>query len=239
MVYIWPIFAQSIRAQDCVLCAAPGDTGHAICAACARELPRNDPSCACCALPLPAGSPPDSRCGHCLQQPPAFDRIRAPFLYQPPFDDLISELKYHAHLAHTELLGGLLAAQLADAPRPDALLAVPLHRSGFRQRGFNQAHEVARVLARALQLPLLYDGLHRVRGGRHQQRSNRQQRQRNVRGAFACTGQILPSRIAVIDDVVTTGATANEIARILKRAGVEWVEIWAIARTPSEGTKNR
>jgi ComF family protein len=155
----------------------------------------------------------------------------APLLYQPPVDDLVASLKYHQQFH----LGPVLTEILAQAVRREGsgvqvLLPVPMPGPGLRERGFNQAAELARHLSLQLKIPWSVEYLSRVRGNRHQQSLRRNQRRRNVRGVFACRGKP-PARVALIDDVMTTGATAEEASRILKRAGVARVEVWTVART--------
>lgn len=216
----------------CLVCADPGDGGRDLCAACHRELPWNHSACARCALPLPRPAP---RCGLCLAGRPPQAATRAVFRYAPPLDRLLPRLKFHGDLAAGRLLAQLmaegLAKSLAAAPRPAALVPVPLHRGRLRQRGYDQALELARPLARSLALPLLADRLLRQRATAPQSELDARARQRNVRGAFALApGPALPAHVALVDDVMTTGATLAEAARLLRRAGVARVELWVVAR---------
>ena len=235
MVYDWiDSIQRGLYPPRCQLCAAPGDGGLEICAACAAGLARNHHACARCALPLPAAAPADALCGHCRRAPPPLERARAPFLYAPPLDRLIADLKFRGRLAAGRLLGELLARALAaeDPPRPDLILPVPLHPRRLRERGFNQAGELARVLSRRLGVPWRPGGLIRVRETASQRGLDRGARRRNLRGGFACGALGGASQIALVDDVITTGATMAEAARALRRAGVGRVEAWALARTP-------
>ena len=228
MVNGWRLFDQVIGG-GCPLCRAPGDT---ICRACRESLPLNRYACPRCALPMPRDPGPAVLCGDCLSQAPAFDRALAPLLYQAPVDDLVAGFKYHHRLHWGRILGDLLADHLAPhAAPPLLLLPVPATAARLRERGFNQATELARRLALRLGIPWRTDRLLRIREADHQQGLGRPQRRRNVRGAFACRGR-LPARVALVDDVITTGATARAASATLKGAGVEWVEVWAVARTP-------
>ncbi|MDJ0739383.1 MAG: double zinc ribbon domain-containing protein [Gammaproteobacteria bacterium] len=229
MVNIWPIIDQLIGAR-CPLCNGPGD---GLCAACRETLPRNSPSCRRCALPLAAATPGGTLCADCQRRPPPFARVIAPLRYEPPVDDLVAAFKYHARLSDGRLLAGLLGDVLRQrtAPLPALLLPVPMHARGLRERGFNQAAELARVLAEQLGLAWSTGALRRVRDADHQRGLDRRQRRRNLRGAFACTAT-LPAHVAVVDDVVTTAATVDEISRVLRAAGVADIEVWAVARTP-------
>lgn len=230
MVNIWSIFSQ-IAGGGCPLCRQPGD---GICQPCRDALPLNRHSCPHCALPMPDAASVGTPCADCQERSPSFDRVLAPLQYMPPVDDLLAGFKYH-RLLH---LGPVLAGILADAVQPAnsgarLLLPVPLQARRLRERGFNQAGELARCLSLHLGIPWSGNRLLRVSDSGHQQASGRSQRRRNVRGAFTCRGR-LPSEVALIDDVMTTGATAEEACRTLQRAGVERVEIWAVARTPRD-----
>jgi ComF family protein len=147
---------------------------------------------------------------------------------------LVADLKYHHQLHFGPLLAGILAelAQQAESGM-QLLLPVPMRAQRLRERGFNQAAELARCLSLRLAIPWAADRLFRIRGGDQQQALKRGQRRRNVSGAFACNG-VLPARVALIDDVMTTGATAEEASRMLKAAGAERVEVWTVARTGRE-----
>jgi ComF family protein len=159
---------------------------------------------------------------------------RAPYLYAPPADWLIGQLKFRAHLAHGRVLGALLADHLAglDGPLPDLIVPMPLHRSRLRERGFNQAIELARPVGRRLGIPLAADLVERVRPGQAQSSLHKSRRQQNVRGAFALRRPLDAWHVAIVDDVLTTGASAGELAATLRRAGAERVEVWVVARTP-------
>lgn len=219
----------------CLLCGAPGDEGQDLCAGCRADLPVNDRPCRRCALPLPATV--SLICGQCQQEPPAFDRIIAPFLYQPPMDYLIKALKFQGRLAFARLLGGLLGRIIAERgePQPECLLPVPLHPSRLRERGFNQALEIARSAARPAGLMVRSDSLRRIRATTPQTQLAGEARRHNVRGAFAVYRPITARHVAIVDDVVTTGSTINELARLLRTAGVAEIEVWACARTPPRG----
>ena len=212
----------------CLVCTEPGETGRDLCPACYRDLPWNRSACARCGLPLPRPAP---RCGRCLPGRPVQASTQAVFRYAPPLDRLLPRLKFHGDLAAGRLLSGLLAQGLAEAPRPAALVPVPLHHRRLRQRGYDQALELARPLARALDLPLLAGHLQRHRATVPQSELDAAARRRNVRGAFGVAdGTALPRHVALVDDVMTTGATLAEAARALSRAGVSRVDLWVAAR---------
>lgn len=220
-------FALPLR---CLLCGAAGADGIDLCAACAAELPRNPRCCRRCALPLATSA---ALCGECQRRAPRWDAAWAPFRYGWPLDRLESRYKFGADLAAGRVLSTLWARESCPLERPELILTVPLHRQRLRQRGYNQALELARPLARALAVPLRHDVLQRRRATDAQTELDAVARRRNVRGAFAVReGVALPAHVAVLDDVMTTGATLAECARVLKRAGARRVDVWALARAP-------
>jgi ComF family protein len=199
-----------------------------LCRRCAADLPRLGlQACPCCALPgTDAG-----QCGRCLTEPPAFDATRAAFAYAFPVDRLIHALKYQGRLALCEWAADAIAAVLPPSERPDLIVAMPLSASRQRERGYNQALEIARLLVRRHGLPLLRRGAVRIKDGPPQATLPWKERARNIRGAFACRADLGGRKIAVVDDVMTTGASLNELALTLKQAGASRVENWVVART--------
>ena len=233
-VYIW-----TKNKQICLLCADPADTAQPLCSACEAELPWLGGHCAICALPLPGTG---LTCGACLKRPPAFARVEVPWRYDFPVDSLITRFKHQAQWPLGRLLGGLLSHHLQHAfaeglPRPDCLLPVPLGRRRLRSRGFNQSEMLARWLATDLQLPVHSDWLLRPREGAHQQELDAAARKRNLRQAFALSERAAVSgrHLALVDDVLTTGATAEALARLLLRAGARRIDVYCLARTPKPG----
>ena len=210
--------------QDCLLCGAPA-RAQLLCLACADALPRlPDALCPVCALPTPVGE----TCGACLKQLPYYDATLAGFRYDFPIDRLVQALKYDHRLA----LAPWFARALLPAPPGDCelMIALPLARLRLAERGFNQALEIARPLARALALPLALDACQRIQDGPPQASLPWQERQRNVRGVFECGLDLRGKSVVVIDDVMTTGATLNEFARTLKKQGAARVTNWVVAR---------
>lgn len=211
----------------CLLCGARGEPGLDLCTGCMADLPRNDCCCARCALPLPR---PTALCGRCLQREPPWQTAWVPFRYAWPLNRLETCYKFSAQLA----AGHVLARLWLDHPPPQlaqAIVPVPLHRGRLRQRGYDQALELARQVAVSLQLPLLDGALRRIRVTRAQSDLDAVARRRNVRNAFAVQpGVALPSRVALFDDVMTTGATLAACTRALRSVGVERVDVWAVAR---------
>ncbi len=212
----------------CLLCGEAGTAGHDLCPGCADALPWNHVACRRCALPLPAPAP---ACGRCLGSPSALAEVHAACLYGFQVDRLLPRFKFHHDLAAGRLLVQLMTDAFAPLPRPDALVPVPLHRSRLRQRGYDQALELARPLAAALRLPLQAGLLHRVRATAPQSELDAAARQRNLHAAFAVhPGAALPAHVVLVDDVMTTGATVHAAARALRRAGVARVDAWVCAR---------
>jgi ComF family protein len=217
----------------CLLCGADGTARRDLCDGCARDVEINAIACPHCALPLETPAP---LCGECLADAPPFDAAWAPFRYAHPLDLLEMRFKFGADLAAGRVLSDLLIDRArVDAPdKPEMIVAVPLHASRLRRRGFNQAHELAKPLARALEIPLASDVIERVRATSAQTGLDAIARRRNLRRAFAVnTDAPLPKHVVVFDDVMTTGATMRECARALKRAGVARVDVWALARAPT------
>jgi ComF family protein len=234
MVYGWRPALPRLP-HSCLLCDTSG-TSAALCDDCLSDLPWNLHACRYCALPVPDGQ---GRCGDCDRRLPRQERTIAPLRYEFPVDHLVSGLKYHGRLASAPLLGGLLRDAVLDqpGPLPDLVLPVPLHARRLGERGYNQALEIARPLARATGLPLETRLLQRHRATAAQMTLDAARRARNPDAAFQVDARRLaalghPVRVAVVDDVMTTGATLTEIARVLQEAGIAGIEFWVVARTP-------
>jgi ComF family protein len=215
--------------ERCALCDTAAGAGRGICRGCELDLPRAGTTCPRCALPNPFGN---RLCGRCQRRPPPYQAAYVPFVYATPMDWLIRSFKFGDRMELGRTLAWLFLRAMQPCDPPDALIPIPLHPSRFVMRGFNQSQEIARALARPLQRPVLGHALLRARATEQQTGLDVAARRRNVRGAFVTGHTHLPSRVALIDDVLTTGATAAEASRMLLRAGVEQVEVWAIARTP-------
>ena len=212
----------------CILCHRPGADGLDLCAGCRRGLARPAAACERCAEPLAAGT--NLLCGRCQRRPPAFDSARSLFLYRPPVDRLILELKHQRRLVQARLLGQLLGAAAADWPACDVLVPVPLHRLRLWRRGFNQSLEIARHVERRLGIPIDTRDCRRVRRTAVQAELPAPARRRNLRQAFRVQGDWDGRRVAIVDDVMTTGATADALTRALKAQGAAEVQVWVCAR---------
>jgi len=229
---LWQGVQRILLPPHCLLCDQRSDGVGDLCSGCRADLQRNRICCPRCALPLQTPAP---LCGECLQSEPPFAAAFAPFVYAHPFDLLVTKLKFGRSLAAGRVLAGLWLAAANELPAlPQMLVPVPLHPDRLRERGYNQALELARPLARALRVPLKAKLLERTRATPAQTNLDAKTRRRNMRGAFAINAADLPptAHVALIDDVMTTGATLRECARVLKRAGVARVDVWALARAP-------
>ncbi len=216
---------QILPAQPCLLCGAMSQHGS-WCAACDASLPYlQGAHCPVCALPTPDGAP----CGRCLKKQPLFARTVAPFAYAFPLDRLVQALKFNGQL---HLANGL-ADRLARCAthRPDCIVPMPLHPARLAQRGHNQSLELARRVADRLDIPLLPNACLRVRDTPPQSELKWKEREKNMRKAFRCTEDFSGKHVAMVDDVMTSGASLNALALALRRAGAREVSAWVIART--------
>ncbi|MCL6705224.1 ComF family protein [Pseudomonas sp. T1.Ur] len=237
--YKWPVYIWSKNKQPCLLCGEHTDTPQPICTPCESELPWLGDQCNVCALPQPM---PGLRCGQCATRRPAFERVVAPWIYDFPVDTLVTRFKHQAKWPLGRLLGELLAQSIQHhfdegLERPDALVPVPLAARRLRQRGFNQAALLARWLSGPLQIPCEEKLLLRVQDTPAQQALDARARRRNLRQAFALAPDalLMNRHLALVDDVLTTGATAQTLARLLLDAGAARVDVYCLARTPKPG----
>ena len=221
----WLTLGQRLLPQQCILCTARADS-DTVCTDCYRQLPWLAAlRCAQCALPTPDGKV----CGACLSEPPRYASITAPFVYAWPLAPLIQHYKYAGNLALARLLARAIADRLDRSA--DLIIPLPLAPQRLRERGFNQALEIARLLSGSTGVPLAPHACRRVRDTMPQAALPWAERARNIRGAFVCDADLGGLRVAVVDDVMTTGATLNEIARNLLQAGAAEVQGWVVART--------
>lgn len=216
----------------CILCQAASKRRLDLCLDCEHDLPTLGAYCQQCALPLES-TVNTLLCGQCLQKRPLFDRLIALFPYEFPVTRLINDLKYQERLVNAKVLGSLLAEGLKNyysKNKPSMIIPVPLHKSRLKERGFNQALELARPISQQLNIPINYKLCQRLRNTEHQTVMSADERHKNLRGAF-CALTPAPKHVAIIDDVVTTSATINELARCLRTAGAEIIDVWCVART--------
>lgn len=212
----------------CVLCTSPLVEGD-VCDGCQAELPYNKSACARCALPLPN---PAEQCGLCLQDPPAYERTVSLLRYAYPADQLIVRFKFQSQLYLARVFGTWLARQLESQTQalPELIIPVPLHRARLRKRGFNQALEIARPIARSLGIPLDYKSGERVRNTSVQSLLPAAERRKNIKDAFRIARPITARHVAILDDVMTTGHTVQELAKTLRESGVDKIDVWVVAR---------
>ncbi|MDY7562231.1 ComF family protein [Pseudomonas sp. 10B1] len=230
-VYIW-----LKNKQTCLLCDETTDALFPICTGCETDLPWLGDSCERCALPMPMAG---LTCGQCRRQPPAFSDVVVPWRYDFPVDSLVTRFKHQGKWPMGRLLAQLLGQALQHRfaeglARPDCLLPVPLANKRLRQRGYNQAEMLARWLGTQLDVITDEHLLLRVLDTPAQQGLDAKARQSNLRKAFAIRpgAQIKGKHFAVVDDVLTTGATVNALSRLLLDGGARRVDIYCLARTP-------
>lgn len=226
-----------LQPDHCLLCLARlRRQPHAICSGCQLDLPWLLHGCRHCALPVPAG---DSECATCQQQRQPFHRAWCAWRYDFPLDMLIGNFKYARDWPAGRLLSQLLAEHLlylqneGEIELAGALIPVPLSARRLRQRGYDQAQMIAGWLGKAMQLPVLGNSVQRVRHTQIQQGLNARQRQANMLNAFALVRpeQVAGRHLALVDDVLTTGATCAALARLLLAAGARRVDVYCLART--------
>ena len=220
-----------IIAPACPLCG--GQANHdGLCVGCQASLPQlPHAQCPVCAI----GNSTAELCGRCISARPFFDRVVAPFTYGFPVSVLIQGLKYRGELACAKPLAAAMANVLDEEPYPDLLIPMPLSHTRLAARGFNQAMEIARYIAAEFGLHIAVDICRRNGDGTPQTALPWKERASNVRNAFTCHENLEGKSVAVVDDVLTTGATLNELARTLKRSGAREVTGWVAARTPAPG----
>jgi ComF family protein len=232
MVNNWlNIIQNCLFPPTCLLCGRPGYSSRDLCCDCHHDLSRNAVHCPRCASPMEADTPPDCLCGQCIKRLPAFDNVHAPFLFHDAMRYLIHGLKFQRRFENARLLGALFAETIdATTPLPDLLLPVPLHPVRYRERGFNQAIEIAKNVAKPLRIPLQLNVCERSRDTPHQTGLTAKQRRKNLHNAFVLRHPLAVKHVAIIDDVMTSGTTAHEMAKALRKGGATRIEVWTCAR---------
>lgn len=230
--------AHALFGGTCCLCRG-GSRTATLCTGCEADLPRAlGARCPRCALPVPdPGAHPAQTCGRCLTEKPAYDHTLALWDYAFPADVLVQLLKFRGELALARYFGERMAALVGSAGDIDLCVPVPLHPARLAERGCNQSLEIARILCRRLRVRLSASACERARRTGAQAALPLGARQANVRGAFRCITSLSGLRVAVVDDVMTTGATLDAMARALKDAGAVHVVNWVLARTPEPGSQ--
>ncbi|MGV6807520.1 MAG: double zinc ribbon domain-containing protein [bacterium] len=227
----------------CLFCRLPTNRPSDLCESCESRLPRNRNKCAVCAVPF--GQPmtcsdcETAMCGQCLSSPPPFFRVIAPWVYANPVDTLIHRFKNHGRDLGGQLLVDALIREISAVPSgtaPDYIVPVPLNWRKIFRRGFNQSQEIARTISRETGIKIMDRAARRIRNTDSQQGLSRKSRRNNVRHCFSASDKVSGLRIAIVDDVMTTGSTVAEFAATLLNAGAISVEVWCLARTPLEKT---
>ena len=211
-----------------MLCAASNGGDLGLCSDCLKSLPwHKHAHCPQCGL----ASTGNQLCGHCLKSPPAFDRTHALFRYEYPLDAMLQRYKYGHLLTMAETFGKLLADSIVTDDLPDVIIPMPLHPQRLQERGFNQAVEIARIIGKKLQIKLDTQSCARTKLAPPQVSLPLKQRVKNMRDAFSFQTRLDGLRVALLDDVMTTGASLNALAKTTKAAGASHVECWVVART--------
>jgi ComF family protein len=226
------IIQYSLLPANCIFCNKHAESFLDLCNICQKGLLPLNIQCSHCAQPLEIHSSKKQICGRCQNKPPAFDKVYAPYIHQGEIRYLINQLKFEKAYKNSRLLGLLLSQFLltTQAVRPDIIVPVPLHIERYRQRGYNQTLEITKVISKDLAIPIEYKNCLRTQNTPHQISLNLKQRQHNIKGAFTIKQPLTVQHVAILDDVMTTGATVNELAKTLKAAGAKRVDIWVCAR---------
>ena len=226
------ILLSRFMASPCTLCGGRVTDSVCVCSSCLQDLPYLHYCCPQCGNPL--NTQPASLCGSCQKEPPPVDRTFSLFQYKPPIDYLVKQLKFNHSIIVANLFGELMADEISHQNMilPEAIIAIPLHAKRLKQRGFNQALEIAKPLARKLNIPLLQHSL--VRNKYTQPQTNqaaKKNRRKNLQNSFSYQATEFYQHIAIIDDVITTGATINEAAKTLKQNKIQQVSAWSCAHS--------
>jgi len=225
-----------IITQNCLLCGLSTQQTAGICQACQTDLPWLKSVCRRCAHPLPEFAS-DLECAGCKHHPPAFDRSIASFCYRFPIDHAVHALKYDSKRYIAEALAQLMHQRIRDSYQqddwPECLIPVPLDKARLKARGYNQARLLSHNFSREMHIPCMEKVVKKVTQTPSQVKLKRAERLRNLRRAFRLKNNLPFQHVAIVDDVMTTCATAESLSRLLKSAGVRRVDVWVVARTPS------
>ena len=224
-VRLWDQALQPI----CLNCRTDPESNHGLCEKCLQLISLNATCCEICARPLTQ----NLVCGQCQKIPPFFDRALTPLLYVDPVDRFLCGLKYREQFSFARFAAGVMTnhALKTGQKAPDMICPVPMTSKTLRKRGFNQSAFIGQLIAWQLGIPMSSNLILKTRDTAHQSDLKAKERQNNLKGAFECKRQVRGRHIVIVDDVLTTGATANEISKTLKKNGASRVDIWACART--------
>ena len=213
-----------------------------ICHKCLTALSYNKIFCNRCAVPLVAEGSGSVYCGRCIKKSPAFDYVYSPLCYENDVVRLVHQLKFNKKITFARTLGEMMLdcwlSKIEEKnsgdvrEKIDCLLPVPLHRSRMQQRGFNQSIELSRVISKKLNVPIECSAVSRMRSTESQSGLSFTQRRKNIKGAFEIVQKISASHVLIVDDVMTTGSTVDELAHVLKQQGVKQVGVLCLARAP-------
>jgi ComF family protein len=234
MGYLSKIFNYCLLTQ-CIFCLAPLSSSKALCASCQANLPILSQLCARCAQFLGPYYPTNAICGQCLLHPPPYAVTHVLFPYVEPIMQMIIKLKFQGDLHMAKLFAQLMIEAIQQqwythTTKPDLILPVPLHPNRLRERGFNQALEIARPIAKQLGIPLGTQLVLRHKDTLAQSGLSARERKRNIKNAFSTRHHFQEMHIAILDDVMTTGQTVSEIAKLLHQNGAKRIDIWCCAR---------
>ena len=224
-----------LLASACLLCGSTHTNVTNICDACFFNLPILPESCIQCGKFFSGVAPESKKCGKCITKPPPFDLTYALFPYVPPIISLLIKLKYGLSLSHAKFFSEILINQIRSVwylhqPLPDLILPIPLHAKRLRERGFNQAVEIARPISKKLTIPMDLRHIKRIKYTQPQSNLKAKERQANVAKAFFTTKNYAGLTVAVVDDVITTGNTMTEFCHLLRKANVTAIHVWCCAR---------
>lgn len=229
--------------QPCILCGDDSENTTCLCNACQDELPYIKTACPSCGIPLDKASvlgtyeeTSNEICGACMTAPPTAGRCVSVLHYDSPVDYLIKHMKYHNQLAIAELMGKLIATKVKKQalPLPEQIIPIPLHIDRLQQRGYNQAIEIGKTVSRELAIPLNLTDCTRIRSTTPQFDLPANERVDNIKNAFEISHQLKAKHVALIDDVMTTGSTVQEVAKELLNSGATQVDIWVCARATTD-----
>lgn len=220
---------------QCILCKTHVQNGKNICLQCIEELPWNKISCKYCGVPMDPLENITMICGACLHQTPPFDAVYAAFIYEPPIIQLISQLKFNQNFiigsVLSQLLLDFLLMHYKNKQWPEVIIPVPLHKIRLAERGYNQAIELAYPFKKLLNIPVDIHLCKRIKQTTTQTTVSARERSTNLKHAFAVTNTHTFRHVAIVDDVLTTGSTVTALSKVLKKSGVECVDVWAVAKT--------
>lgn len=216
----------------CAFCGMPSEQNERqVCEACAGDLPWIARACRRCAMPVESLLAEETLCADCQREPPAFTAAIAPLAYEFPVDAAIKAFKFRGRTFYQPAFAEILLSALGRIPPDvDAVMPVPLHRWRLMRRGFNQARELAVPIAQALDVPLI-ENIRRCRATPYQSGLKPAERRANLQGAFKLRGSVPYAHVLIVDDVITTGETCGQVAKLLRDRGVESVSVLAVART--------